>query len=416
MNRSRPTRDHSTIPGCPETYQSFQQSQEGRTSQRSRDQHQKVLRFRQGDIIALPAGIAHWSYNDGNNQLVLVVVHDTNNDANQLDQRLRKFFLAGNQQEQQPRSLYGQQQRFGNNIFQAFNVEILAEAFNVDTETARKLHNENDRRGNIVRVERGLQLTRPKFEEEERREERERGRYNGLEETICSMRLRENIANPELADVYSACGGCISTVNSHNLPILRCLQLSAERGVLYRNALIVGNSQRPVFNGQVRAGQLLIVPQNFAVVKKAGDQGFEWISFKTNDFAKTSPLARRTSAIQALPEDVLVHDYQVSRDEAKRLKYNREEVTILSPRLATVISACSGTAGGSPSPTLKAWAKLMPTFSSWKAKSLPFSTFTNIELALFGLEVSSSGLPALEKVKSVLHKYLQHPPMPFLFF
>ncbi|XP_059628552.1 11S globulin seed storage protein 1-like [Cornus florida] len=346
------------IPGCPETYQSFQQSQEGRTSQRSRDQHQKVRRIRQGDIIALPAGIAHWSYNDGNNQLVLVVVHDTNNNANQLDQRLRRFFLAGNQQEQQSRSLYGQQQHFGNNIFQAFNAEILAEAFNVDPDTARKLQNQNDRRGNIVRVEKGLKLIRPRFEEEqeeERREERERGRYNGLEETICSMRLHENIANPERADVYSARGGRISTVNSHNLPILRHLQLSAERGNLYRNALvaphwninahsvlyvirgnarvqIVGNSQRPAFDGEVRAGQLLIVPQNFAVVKKAGNQGFEWISFKTNDLAKTSPLAGRTSVIRALPEDVLVHAYQVSRDEARRLKHNREEVTVFSPR------------------------------------------------------------------------------------
>ncbi|XP_059627231.1 11S globulin seed storage protein 1-like [Cornus florida] len=350
-----------TCPGCPETYQSFQQTQEGRSSQRSMDQHQKVRRIRQGDIVALPAGIAHWCYNDGNNHLVLVVVHDTNNDANQLDQRLRRFFIAGNQQEQQPRSLYGQQQRpFGHNIFQAFNVEILAEAFNVDPETARKLQNENDRRGNIVRVEKGLQLVRPRFEEEEeeeRREERERGRYNvnGLEETICSMRIRENIANPERADVYSARGGRISTVNSHNLPILRYLQLSAERGNLYRNAMVAplwninahsvlyvirgnahiqisGNSQRPAFDGEVREGQLLIVPQNFAVVKRARDQGFEWISFKTNDLAKTSPLAGRTSVVRAMPEEVLMNAYQVSRDEARRLKYNRQEVTILSPR------------------------------------------------------------------------------------
>ncbi|KAK3010546.1 hypothetical protein RJ639_011157 [Escallonia herrerae] len=69
-----------------------------------------------------------------------------------------------------------------------------------------------------------------------------------------------------------------------------------------------------------------------AMVKQAGNQGFEWISFKTNDLAKTSPLAGRTSVIRAMPEEVLVNAYQILREEARRLKYNREEVTILSPR------------------------------------------------------------------------------------
>ncbi|KAA8539015.1 hypothetical protein F0562_025707 [Nyssa sinensis] len=338
------------LPGCPETYQSFQQSQEGRQAQRSRDQHQKVRQFRQGDIIALPAGIAHWSYNNGNDQLLLVVVHDTSNNDNQLDRNLRRFFLAGSPQQQQAGS-FREQERSGNNVFQGFDTQILAEAFAVSTDTARKLQSENDRRGNIVRVRDGLQLTRPpRLEEEEEREMRS----NGLEETLCSMRFGENIDDSERADVYSSRGGRISTLNSHNLPILRQLQLSAERGVLYRNAMvsplwtinahsvlyvirgsgriqIVGNSNRPAFDGQVRQGQLLVVPQNFAVVKQAGEQGLEWISFKTNDLAKISPLAGRTSVIRAMPEEVLMNAYQISRDEARRLKYNRQEVTVFSP-------------------------------------------------------------------------------------
>lgn len=77
------------VAGCPETFQSGQQSQEGRRPESFRDQHQKVRHFRQGDIVALPAGVAHWFYNDGSNQLVMVVLHDTSNNANQLDQNLR---------------------------------------------------------------------------------------------------------------------------------------------------------------------------------------------------------------------------------------------------------------------------------------------------------------------------------------
>ncbi|PSR98819.1 11S globulin delta chain like [Actinidia chinensis var. chinensis] len=346
----------TTFPGCPETYQSLQQlSEEGtQYSQRSsrKDQHQKLHRFRRGDVLALPAGVAHWVYNDGGDQLVVVVVHDTSNKDNQLDQNLRRFFLAGNSQERRQESLHGQDHS-GDNVLQGFDPEILAEAFDVNIETARRLQSENDKRGFIVRVERGFEVVRPgRVEEEE--EEREYG-TNGLEETICSMRIKENIADPERADVYTARGGRISTVNSHNLPILRDIQLSAERGVLYRNAMvaphwnqnahsimyiirgsgrvqIVGNSNRPAFDGEVRQGQLLVIPQNFAVVKLAGDQGLEWISIKTNDLAKTSPLSGRTSVIRAIPEAVLANAYQISRAEARRLKYNREEVTIHSPR------------------------------------------------------------------------------------
>ncbi|KAL7215490.1 hypothetical protein ACSBR1_027622 [Camellia fascicularis] len=92
----------TAFPGCPETYQSFRRTEEGRQSERSsRDQHQKIHRIRQGDIIALPAGVAPSAYNDDNDQLVVVVIHDTNNNDNQLDQNPRRFYLAGNLQDQQ---------------------------------------------------------------------------------------------------------------------------------------------------------------------------------------------------------------------------------------------------------------------------------------------------------------------------
>jgi len=57
---------------------------------------------------------------------------------------------------------------------------------------------------------------------------------NGMEETICSVRLRENLEDPERADVYTVRGGRIRTLTSFDLPILRHLQLSAKRGYLYK--------------------------------------------------------------------------------------------------------------------------------------------------------------------------------------
>lgn len=70
------------FPGCAET---FEESQKGQSRGRA-DRHQKVQQVKEGDIIALPAGVACWSYNNGDQPLVSVSLLDTSNVENQLDQ------------------------------------------------------------------------------------------------------------------------------------------------------------------------------------------------------------------------------------------------------------------------------------------------------------------------------------------
>ncbi|GFZ13512.1 hypothetical protein Acr_23g0018970 [Actinidia rufa] len=345
------------IPGCPETYQSSQQSREGDTSHRQfRDQHQKIRRFQQGDVIALPAGVAHWCYNDGDSDLVTVAVEDTGNRQNQLDNNPRRFFLAGNPQQQQ-KEMYAKrpQQQHSGNVFRGFDTEVLAETFGVDMEMARRLQGKDDYRGHIIQVERELRIVRPPRTREEQ-EQQERGeRDNGMEETICTARLVENIDNPSRADIFNPRAGRLTSVNSFNLPILNYLRLSAEKGVLYRNALmpphwklnahcvlyatrgeaqmqIVDQRGEAVFNDRIREGQLVVVPQNFVVMKQAGNQGFEWVAIKTNENAMFNTLAGRTSALRAMPVDVLANAYQISQSEARRLKMGREEAVLFEPR------------------------------------------------------------------------------------
>lgn len=135
---------------------------------------------------------------------------------------------------------------FGN-IFQGLDVELIAESFRVESELARRVKGEDDRRGHIVEAQEELQIVQPRFEEGEGWERREREMErrwsrrghgsrspNGLEETLCTMRLRENIDNPVRADFYNPRAGRITSLNSFSLPILSYLQLSAEKGVLYR--------------------------------------------------------------------------------------------------------------------------------------------------------------------------------------
>jgi len=84
----------ASIPGCPETFQYSQQQSQSQSqsqsgSQGREDEHQKVRQIREGDVIALPTGIAHWIYNNGQSNLVVVSLHDIGNADNQLDQLFR---------------------------------------------------------------------------------------------------------------------------------------------------------------------------------------------------------------------------------------------------------------------------------------------------------------------------------------
>lgn len=121
---------------------------------------------------------------------------------------------------------------------------MLAEAFNVNTELARKLRGDDDYRGIIVSVQRGLEVVTPQESPEEkqyvREEERWRqefemgsrgiGRHNGVEETFCAIKLQHNVNDPSQAHAFNPRAGRIT--------ILSRLQLSVQKGVLYRVTFI----------------------------------------------------------------------------------------------------------------------------------------------------------------------------------
>ncbi|XP_006654150.1 glutelin type-A 3 [Oryza brachyantha] len=364
-----------TFPGCPETYQQqFQQSGEAQPfegqSHKFRDEHQKIHRFRQGDVVALPAGVAHWCYNDGEVPIVAIYVTDIYNSANQLDPRHRDFFLAGNNKVAQ--QLYRSEARENSkNIFGGFSVELLSEALGISRGVARQLQCQNDQRGEIVRVEHGLALLQPYASVQEQQQEQVQSRdyeqtqyqqkqpqgscSNGLDETFCTMRLRQNIDNPNLADTYNPKAGRITYLNGQKFPILNLVQMSAVKVNLYQNAVlspfwninahsvvyitqgrarvqVVNNNGKTVFDGELRQGQLLIIPQHHVVLKKAQREGCSYIALKTNPNSIVSHIAGKNSIFRALPGDVVTNAYRISREEAKRIKHNRgDESGVFAP-------------------------------------------------------------------------------------
>nr|AAW56067.1 arachin Ahy-4 [Arachis hypogaea]ABF93402.1 arachin Ahy-4 [Arachis hypogaea] len=302
------------FPGCPSTYE--EPAQQGRRSQSQRpprrlqgedqsqqqqDSHQKVHRFDEGDLIAVPTGVAFWLYNDHDTDVVAVSLTDTNNNDNQLDQFPRRFNLAGNHEQEflryqqqsrqsrrrslpyspyspqsqprqeerefSPRGQHSRRERAGQeeeneggNIFSGFTPEFLEQAFQVDDrQIVQNLRgeNESEEEGAIVTVRGGLRILSPdrkrgadeeeeydedeyEYDEEDRRRGRgSRGRGNGIEETICTASVKKNIGRNRSPDIYNPQAGSLKTANDLNLLILRWLGLSAEYGNLYRNALFV---------------------------------------------------------------------------------------------------------------------------------------------------------------------------------
>ncbi|XP_071724680.1 11S globulin seed storage protein 2-like [Rutidosis leptorrhynchoides] len=333
-----------TFAGSPETYQSSQPTRIRKLSRR--DQHQKIHRIRQGDLIAIPAGAAYWCYNDGEKELATVSVFDLNNQANQLDQKLRTFFLAGGISRSEMLEIEWQRgsKQMKQNLFNGFETEILADVFDVSTNLVRVL--QEDTRGAIVNVGHEMRMIRPDDDEEEESWYEENENY-------CTTRIKQSMDTHDESDIVVRKGGRVHLVDHEKLPILRSLGMSAERGRLMPNAMItphwsttenravyvtrgeahveiVDNFGKTIMDEIVKEGDMFVLPQFFAVTAKAINKGYEWITFKSSSQPKKSPMI---SVIKAMPIHVLTNAYNnMSPIQAQELKWNRGEQTmILSP-------------------------------------------------------------------------------------
>ncbi|KAI4301095.1 hypothetical protein L6164_034411 [Bauhinia variegata] len=84
---------------------------------------------------------------------------------------------------------------------------------------------------------------------------------------------------------------------------------------------------------------MLTVPQNYAVAARALSEGFEYVTFKTNERAMMATLAGRNSVLNALPEQVLRELYQLRAEQVYGLKWNNQNVFLVAPRSSQMTSA-----------------------------------------------------------------------------
>ncbi|KAJ0967585.1 hypothetical protein J5N97_024502 [Dioscorea zingiberensis] len=354
-----------TFPGCPETFSSGDSSrssfEEAGRSQLERDTHQKVQRIQQGDIVAIVPGAVHWCFNDGDQQLVITSIFDLNNQLNQLEPSLRTFQLSGSIQEQ---SRFSEQEQFGYeqeerrpnrwNLVSALDSQMLSEVLNIPLDTVKQIQRP-DTRGHILTMDQQQQQTmfRPEVYEREQ-ERRDQEAINGIDETFCFARVQYNLDRRGEADVFSSQAGRLNSVNANKLPILKLIDMSAEKGNLRPGAIfsphwsmnahtvvlvtrgegrlqVVDDRGWNVFNGRVRQGEIIVIPQHYVSMNKAGSNGIEWVAFKTSGMPMSSQLSGRSSMISGTPVQVLANSFRISIGQARQLKQCRRQHFLLFP-------------------------------------------------------------------------------------
>ncbi|KAK4441586.1 11S globulin seed storage protein Jug r 4 [Sesamum alatum] len=295
------------------------------------DQASENLTVREGDILAFPAGLL--------TGLTTVVIRSlscclqTSNNATNLIQTQGRFFLAGTRRKGQGQQEYGQPRglRRGQHEFAMFfriDVQMLTEVFELMSRQQEASRVRTMKRGHIITVARGFRSSATSPEREYGRQE-EAPYYGatimGLRRPFCSAKMRENIDKTSRADIYNPRAGRFS---HHQQPHL---QFSASSSSAPPGEFFTGRTTTASrFRREVREGSGGVVPQNFAGGEAARTGLREVVEFNTNDNAVINTLSGRTSALRGLPADVIANAYQISREEAERLKYSRRETMMFS--------------------------------------------------------------------------------------
>lgn len=98
---------------------------------------------------------------------------------------------------------------------------------------------------------------------------------------------------------------------------------------------VVDDRGRNVFNGRVKQGEVIVIPQHYVSMKKAGSNGMEWVSFKTSAYPVKNQFAGRLSLFSGTPVQVLASSYGISFGQARQLKQCRKQDFVLFPPAST---------------------------------------------------------------------------------
>jgi hypothetical protein len=74
----------------------------------------------------------------------------------------QEFLLAGNNNRMQQNA---------QNIFSGFSAQLLSQAFGISQQISQRIQSQNDQRGEIIRVNQGLQFLKPILTQQEQQQQ-----------------------------------------------------------------------------------------------------------------------------------------------------------------------------------------------------------------------------------------------------
>ncbi|KAK7369245.1 hypothetical protein VNO80_11281 [Phaseolus coccineus] len=228
-----------------------------------------VLKLKQGDILGVPIGSVSWWFNNGDSDLTIVFLGETSKAL--IPGQFTYFLLTG-----------------GQGVIGGFSTELTSKVYDLDKDEVQKL-TKSQTGVLIVKLDETQTLPKPQMDMTKKLV------YNI--DAACTENVVEN-------------AGLVKTLTEKGFPFIGEVGLSVIRVKLEPGAIkapsypataviqliyiargsgsieIVGFNGKRALDTQVKAGELLVVPQFYVVAKIAGEEGMESYSIITT----TEPL------------------------------------------------------------------------------------------------------------------------------
>ncbi|KVH93490.1 glycinin G3-like [Cynara cardunculus var. scolymus] len=282
----------------------------------SNSSEETVVVIKKGDAIPLPRGEISWWFNGGNTDLTLIFLCETA--KAQVAGEMGYFFLGGAQ-----------------GMLRGFQSDIVAKVFDLNNKEAEDLISSQP--GSlIVKLRKGTEFPNP------------------------SEHVKEKVyaAIDTLgADVVVEGGGIINSLTEKEFPVLVGMNLSARFVRLEGKAMlapsyvadgtgqviyvakgsgrirVVGNEGKPSFDGDVKEGELMVLPQFLAASVIADEGGMELFSVINSSKPTFEQLAGNMSVWKKLSSVVLQSTLNINPELEELFKSkNTKSLMIIPPR------------------------------------------------------------------------------------
>nr|GEW22482.1 11-S seed storage protein, plant [Tanacetum cinerariifolium] len=252
-----------------------------------------VVVIKKGDIPPLLRGVISWWFNDGDTDTTIIFLGETT--IAQVPGEMSYFFCEG---------ILG--------ILNGFQSDFVEKIFDLDNNQVKDIL--TSQQGTvIVKLKNGTIFPNPSVPH---------GKVYAPIDTTS-------------ADVVVKCDGIINSLTEKDFSVLVEMGLSARFAFYVAKGSgqirVVGNEGKPIFDGEVEEGELMIVPRFSAASVIASEGGIELFVALTSSKPIFQQLAGNDSVWKALPNVVLRSALNISPELEELFKMKNENILAIIP-------------------------------------------------------------------------------------